>query len=318
MVIINVDDNSNLTWEQKLADPMVMLHSKLDEIKRHLEVEDDYLPAVRVDLGTGQVASAFGCEIVYPENNLPAAGSHPLKSIDDVYKLSKPSVRTGLLEQTFEWMEIWKQVVPDWIEVQLPDIQGPFNNAHLIRGNDILLDFYDDPQAVGYLLDLVVDFTVDLLREIHSMIGYKKGWFCDWGGAYWKGGGRISNCSVDMISPEFYKNYVMPRDIRLLDSIGKGRMHYCGGNGDVIDEFLRNPVVTGIDVDASLHDLWDVADKAPKETVLVFQSYGKEFEQIDRLLRGDWPEKRNIILITNAPTVEQGRDILARLRESIT
>lgn len=317
MIIINIVGSMAISWEEKLSDPLVMLKAKLDDIKLHLEIEDDFLPSVRVDFGTGIIASAFGCEITYPENNLPAVKSHPLKNIDDVYKLKMPGLDAGMFAKIFDWVEIWKKNLPDWIRMQQPDIQGPFNNAHLIRGNDILLDFYDDAQAVERLLDVITDYTIDAVRKINGLIGVEDGWFCDWGGAYWKGAARISNCSAEMISPEFYSNHVLACDVRLLSSVGGGRMHYCGRHRAVINEFFKNPNITGLDIDASIHDLWEVAECAPEKLVLVFQDYNGSFPGIDRLLDGDWPQKRNIVLITNVETVEEGRELRLKLLESI-
>ena len=315
-IIINVNPENNITWEQQLNDPLVMLKTQLDGVHAHLQVEDDFLPAVRVSFGTGIIASAFGCDLIIPQNNLPAVSTHALNSIHEVNELETPSLDCEMYQRIEDWTNIWLNNLPEGVAIQHPDIQGPFNSTHLIRGNDILTDFYDDPDSLCRLLDIVTDHTIEALNFFNTINNKKKGWFHDWG-AYWKGNGRISNCSVDMISPEFYLKYVLPRDMRLLDSIGGGRIHYCGGNGDVVDVFLRNPAVAGLDIDASLHDLWDLAAKTPKETVLVFQSYGKEFEQIDRLLNGDWPEKRNIILHTNVQTVEEGRELLVRLRQSV-
>jgi hypothetical protein len=316
-IIINVKSDDDITWEQQLNDPLAMLKTQLDAIDMHLRVGDDFLPAVRVNFGTGIIASAFGCDLVTPPNNLPAVSTHALSSIQEVNELKIPSLDCEMYRRIENWTDIWRNNLPEGVAIQHPDIQGPFNSAHLIRGNDILTDFYDDPDALCRLLNIVTDHTVEALNFFNTINNQQNGWFHDWGGAYWKGNGRISNCSVDMISPEFYLKYVLPRDMRLLDSIGGGRIHYCGGNGDVIDEFLCNPAVTGLDIDASLHDLWDIADRAPEKMVLVFQSYGKEFDQIDRLLSGDWPKKRNIILYTNVQSEEEGRELLVRLRESV-
>lgn len=320
MFIINVRAENSPTWEQKLADPLVMLKSQLDNIASHLELEDDFLPAVRVDFGTGQIASAFGCDIVCPENNLPAVRTHPLKSVEDIYNLQMPALDAGLYGEVFKWIEIWKQNLPDWVriqhpDIQHPDIQSPFNNAHLIRGNDILTDFYDKPDAVEYLLDVITDYMIVVIRNINRLIKPDNGWFCDWGGGYWKGSARISNCSSDMISPGFYSNFVLPRDIRFLRAIGGGRIHYCGSHTEVIEQFFKNPEVTGLDVDGNLHDLWQLAEKAPDNLVLAFQSYEGKFAHIDRLLAGDFPNKRNIIIYSSVETIEEGKELLARLRD---
>lgn len=50
-----------------------------------------------------------------------------------------------------EWTEIYLDNLPEGMLIQHPDIQSPFDTAHLVRGDDILLDFYDDPAAVARL-----------------------------------------------------------------------------------------------------------------------------------------------------------------------
>ncbi len=316
-IIINVESKDNIPWEQQLSDPMAMLKNQLDDIHNHLQVGDDFLPAVRVNFGTGIIASAFGCELVIPENNLPAVSTHALKSLDQVWQLQKPSLDCEMYQQIERWIGIWLENLPEGVAIQHPDIQGPFNSSHLIRGNDILTDFYDDPDAVCRLLDVVTDHTIEVLAHFNRLIKKQHDWFHDWGGAYWRGNGRISNCSVDMISPDFYRRYVLPRDIRFMQSIGRGRMHYCGGSSKVIESFISNPWITGLDIDAGLHDMWQMSAMCPENVVLVLQEYGKSFPKIDRLLAGDWPAKRNIILYTSAQDVEQGRELLARLRQSV-
>jgi hypothetical protein len=317
MIIVNINNREDVSWEEKLTDPLVMLQSKLREIKDHLDMEDDFLPAVRVDFGTGLIASAFGCQIIVPENNLPAVSSHPLKNIHDIYKIKLPAEDAGMLKKMFEWIETWRENLPQWLPVQIPDIQGPFNNAHLVRGNDILTDFYDDPRAVEHLLDLITDYTISIVNKFNRLFQFEKGWFCDWGGGYWKGSARISNCSTDMISPDFYEKYVLPRDNRLLSSVGGGRMHYCGGHSGVLENFCRNPLVTGLDMDAELHDPWEAAENANEKLVLAFQDYGKPFHGLERLLKGDWPKKRNIVVYTNVDSVEEGRQLKTRLLDSM-
>lgn len=315
MIIINVENRKEPSWAQKLADPLVMLKSQMDNIKNHFVIEDDYYPAVRVDFGTGQIGSAFGCDIHFPEDNLPAVCSHPLKNIEDIYNTPLPSLDAGLYAKVFDWIEIWRQNIPKWLQIQHPDIQSPFNNAHLIRGNDIFLDFYDNPKAVQRLLDVITDYTIKVVKNINEVISANNGWFCDWNGAYWKGGARISNCSSDMISPELYSRYVLPRDIRLLRTIGGGRVHYCGGHFKVIEEFFKNPEVTGLDIDAGLHDVWDIAAKSPDKMVLAIENYGRQFAQLERLLKGDFPPKRNFIIYSTVHEIEEAKELIAHFRK---
>jgi hypothetical protein len=158
---------------------------------------------------------------------------------------------------------------------------------------------------------------IKITKHVKSMISDDPDWFFDWG-AMWKGCARISNCSMQMISPEFYREYVLPRDIRFFESVGGGRMHYCGLSGDVIDDFLAVPFINGLDVDFSEHDFFKICERASSRVVLTPTcAFASESSEIQRLLQGDWPEKRNIVVSVTAASVEEGKQLLHRLREAM-
>jgi hypothetical protein len=305
------------TWEERLADPMVMLRAELDAVRSHLQIGDDRVPTVRVQFGTAQVAAAFGCSMFVPENNLPAAGDHVLTTLDDVDRLPMPPLNAGWYGKLAEWTALWKDQLPEGVHIQHPDIQSAFNSAHLIRGNDILTDFYDAPDKVGRLLDRVTDFMVAITKHTKAMISDDPEWFFDWG-ALWKGSARISNCSMHMISPKFYQQHVFPRDLRFFDSVGGGRMHYCGTADSIIDEFFKVPSIAGLDVDHTHHDFYTLCERAPKRVVIIpTLPFTRDSQELKRMLRGDWPQKRNIIISVEASSVEDGREILQQLRRSL-
>jgi len=316
MVIVNVPINNIPTWYEQLRDPLAMLDTQLRHIKPHLEIGDDYVPTVRVNFGTGQVAAAFGAELIMPSDSLPAVGSPILNNIEDAYKLSRPNLQAGWYGKLKQWTQIWLENLPQGINIQHPDIQSPFNTAHLLCGNDILTDFYDNPNAVETLLDVITDYMIELVPYLKNMISSDPTWFFDWG-AMWKGTARISNCSTTMISPEFYKKHIFPRDARFINSVGGGRIHYCGNAHSIIKEFFTLSSLTGLDCDCQYHDLWELAHNAPPRVTLIFQQYGSAFPFTDRLLKGDWPKKRNIIVITEAPNVEEGKKLFCALKNSI-
>jgi len=315
MVMVNTPVDGVPEWEERLADPLLMLCAELDAIRPHLAIGDDRLPTVRVQFGTAQVATAFGCELAIPTNSLPAAATHALTDLTQLDELPLPALTAGWYGKLQEWTALWQAHLPAGVQIQHPDIQSPFNNAHLIRGNDILLDFYDDPERVGCLLDLVTDYMIALVPWLKGMISTDSAWFYDWG-ALWKGGARISNCSMHMISPALYREHVLPRDIRLLEAIGGGRIHYCGTSGGVIPDFFTIPGVSALDVHPQFHDLWALAERTPAHIALLYD-ISDDPAAWQRLLAGDWPRKRNLVLQCTASSVEEGRARLDELKRSM-
>ncbi|MBL8028227.1 MAG: hypothetical protein JNL74_17520 [Fibrobacteres bacterium] len=303
------------TWEERLASPEKMLEGELLAMKAHNDMGDDHLPTVRVQFGTAQVASAFGSEIFYPENSLPAAKTHPLHKIEDVYSIKMPALDAGLFSKVTEFTKYYRKHIPAGVSIQLPDLQSPFNTAHLIRGDELFMDFYDNPDAVVKLLDIVTDYMIELVPHLKKEIGEEGDWFHDWGGL-WKGSARISNCSMQMISPDFYCEHVLPRDVRLMKAIGGGRMHYCGRTGEVIKSFFKNSEIHALDFDGRFHDIWELSKIAPPNVAL-FTNIEKGSDGYERLMKGDLPEKRNLLFVVKADTVEEGREILNHLRKQV-
>ncbi len=75
---------------EMLDDPLLMLRNELDALRPHLRLRDDMVPAVRVQLGTAQVAAAFGCHMHAFEDSLPASSGPVMKSAADVFRMRKP------------------------------------------------------------------------------------------------------------------------------------------------------------------------------------------------------------------------------------
>lgn len=300
---------------ERTHDPEKMLSHQFNVIAAHLAVGDDYVPAARVEFGTGQVAHAYGCQMYEPEDSPPCSTGTAISSIEEAASLRLPALRDGWFGRLEQYTEFFRAHLPEGVSIQIPDIQGPFNNAHLVRGNDILYDFYDEPELLRLLLSRMTDQLIELtgwLRDIGGMSGEDD--FCDWG-CLWRGGVRISNCSLHMISTQFYRDFIREQDQRLIDSVGMGRIHYCGEHDDgLMDSFFEMPNMTGVDFDGQYHDLWALSARAPKQvTLLVYATPAI----LDRLLSGDWPQKRNIIIQAYVPSVEAGRDLYRRLTDSM-
>jgi len=316
MIIVDVETKGLPSWAERLADPRVMMEAQLEEMRSHLALKDDCIPTLRVEFGTGQVAAAFGCEIVFPDNSYPAVGAHALKNAEDAFSLALPSLEAGMYRRLEEFTRFFLQHMPPGMRIQPPDLQSPFNCAHLIRGNDILLDFIDNPAAVDALLDRVTDYMILLVPHLKAMIGGEEGWFLD-NGALWKGGARISNCTMQLISPAFYRRHVLQRDRRLFERIGGGRIHYCGTNTRVVGDFLSIPRCSGFDFLSGMgyDDVWSFAAKTPANAIIL-KDVDAGSPEMERLLSGDWPEKKTIILKTCCRSLDQARDLLGKLREA--
>ena len=314
-ILIHPPVESPWTVRERTHHPERLLEYELNTVHAHLMQGDDYVPAARVEFGTGQVAHAYGCEMYEPENSPPCSAGHVMQSIEEAATLPLPDLRAGWFGELEKYSEYFRKNLPEGVALQMPDLQGPFNNAHLVRGNDILYDFYDEPDLVRLLLSRMTDHLIDLTRWTHDMCTPEAdGFFCDWG-CLWGGSTFIANCSLHMISTEFYREFIREFDQRLIDAVGSARIHYCGTHDDgLMDCFFEMPNMTGVDFDGRYHDLWDLSERAPEDVTLLVYATDADME---RLLSGDWPKKRNIIIQRYSSSIEDGRETYRRLRDSM-
>ncbi len=296
--------------------PEEMLRVALENFQQHILIGDDCVPAFRVNFGTAQPASAFGAKLVMPTDAAPIAGSHPLKSTEEIYELKMPSVYDGIYAKLYDFIDYFVRHLPEGMYVQNPDIQSPMNTAHLVRGNEILTDFYDDPDAVHHLFHMVTQFTIDVTKHFLTLFSPPfDGWFFDWGGM-WKGRARLSDCSVHMISPDMYMEFVYECDRRFLREIGGGRIHYCGEGIKHFENILSIPESSGLDFDWQVTDVFELEPICPKEKVLC-QSFELGTKFGDMVMNGEL-KKRNVMLSTAVDTIEEAKEVYQMFKEVYT
>lgn len=320
LVMISIPVSGCPSVSDQFHDPQKMLDAYAKRIKMHSEIQDDVLPMTRVEFGTAQIAAAFGCKIQEMPGSLPACGSHALADLEDVWKKEPPTMQDGLVPLLDEYTQYFLSHQPVEIPIQHPDVQSTFNSGHLIRGNDILYDFYDEPEAVHHLLKMVTDYMIAFTEHVKAPISKDREWFYDSGGL-WKGAARISNCTLQIVSPDIYREFIMEEDVRYLKTIGGGRVHYCGNHPGVIDEFFKEPdVMHTIEIDSQYHDIVEICDRCPQKVTMMFCDWSNERgnrEWLPKLLSGHVPAKKNVVINAKAYTVEEAKRTYDQIKNAL-
>src|SRR5512136_3159159 len=87
----------------RLQDPTKFLAAQLEEIHGQLAFRGDFVPALCPTLGVIGIPSAFGCPVVWWENDFPSVrpliGDDPMR----VYDLSKPELTSGVLGRILDY-----------------------------------------------------------------------------------------------------------------------------------------------------------------------------------------------------------------------
>jgi hypothetical protein len=222
---------------------LLIMHS---EIKRRFpgtSIGGINRPEKPPDLLTGtygcvSVAAIYGIPIVYAEDNWPNC-KHSYLNDDEIDNLEPPDLEINPFFQ-----ELMAQV--DWIASNegrvegFINFQGVLNNAYRLRGEKIFYDMVDSPQRCRHLFDCICTTMTSAAKQIYKrqlQSGVKVDFF------------TVSNCLVNMVSPEQYRDMLLPFDQKIAETFGCIGIHNCAWNADAyIDDYAAIPHLGYIDM----------------------------------------------------------------------
>ncbi|MCM8900199.1 hypothetical protein KVG29_03035 [Caldicoprobacter algeriensis] len=260
-----------------------MLYAHLEEIECCACCTFDALLCLRPNFGTVFIPAMFGLKYQVFEDKYPWLVSHLTKQ--DIVKFEFPDLdKNEMMCKALEYIRFFKENLPEWIHVYLPDTQGPFDIAHMVYGDDIFLELYDDPQFVHDLMEICTQMYIQVSIKLKEAIGEALN-ECYHGhalvrGIYMKNGGvRISEDSATLLSPFHIDEFVVPYLKKALEPFGGGFIHYCGKNDYFLEVLLDMDEVRAINFgNPEKHDF---------ETVM------KKFLDHNKCYFGLWPKMQN-------------------------
>lgn len=246
----SLDEKSSTMYPicEAVLDPAKMLVNELwygrASSMGWLEVRDDQPLQVRANLGIGLMASTFGARIDVVENNPPWV--EPL-SVDleqiprlveaalDQYDLETVTER-GWIPRAVAFYEYFQRIFAGYPNVEksvaivMPDLQGPFDTAAMLWGSDIFLALYAHAELVDRLLETIARAQVKVHDYLRQWIGREilPTGFCHQHGLMIRGNILIRCDSNLMVSPEMYRERILPWDEYVVREVGGGSFHSCG------------------------------------------------------------------------------------------
>ena len=234
----DVSGAADLDWPQfPYNDTFVDEHKMLlDQLRApffHNQLRDYHPLNIRSNYGTPILPSVFGLAYQLTETSLPWV--HHLASRQEVEALIErgvPDVRSSLGGRCFDTAAFYKETLAAYpalskaISIYHPDLQGPFDVAHLIWGPDIFYALYDCPDTVHNLLGLVTETYRVWMRAWKDFVGEGNDFTTHWN-FYMRGGIMLRNDTAVTMSARHYDEFVKPYDQTLLDEFG-GCIHFCG------------------------------------------------------------------------------------------
>jgi len=244
--------------KEQFHDPEKMLYEQLWGVLATLRGKSDAAASVRVNFGRGFLASVFGLEQEVFTDKMPWLRRHLAKS--EISCLTPESLaplsEKGLLPECRRYIQHYRERLDaSPVRIYLPDTQGAFDVAHLVLGDAIFTELYDDPGFVRHLLSL----TSYVYREASFLL---KSWVGERAaegthGHLWMAGCGVRSCedTTTLLSPSLLP-LALPH---LCDSVAPfgAWVHFCGTGHHLLDPLLDCPEVRGLNFGNPERYDWD-------------------------------------------------------------
>ncbi len=183
------------------------------------------------------IPALFGSEVRFFEDQAPVPVSLEM-SREAVMALKVPDIWAHW--PTRELLAGGEGLLKDFGYV-LGDVNtdGVLNTALCLRGQALFTDFYDDPELVEQLFGVIADTIVQVASAIRRLSGTSS---VSVNRSILNVDPRIflhANCSLQMISPELYRRFLLPCEVYLSERLEPFGIHHCGSNFQVFGESYR-------------------------------------------------------------------------------
>jgi hypothetical protein len=238
-------------YNDTFVDPEKMLLDQLRAPFLHNQLHDYHPLNVRSNYGTVILPSVFGLSYQLTETSLPWV--HHLENRAQVRALINrgvPDIKTGLGGRCFETAAYYRETLSAYphlskaVSIYHPDLQGPFDVAHLIWGPDIFYALYDCPDVVHSLVALITETYRCWMWAWKTWVGEGNDFTTHWN-FYMKGGIMLRDDTAVTMSTRHYEEFVKPYDQILLDEFG-GCIHFCGKAKAFIGGMCASRCLNGI------------------------------------------------------------------------
>lgn len=203
-----------------------------------IDQENKPLDLLTGTFGACSIAGMYGVPIRYTRDGWPVC-EHYILNPDEIDRLKPINLDTNpffqdLLAQV-DWIAKDQGCVEGYI-----NWQGVLNNAWRLRGEALFTDLFDAPKRCHRLFDCICTTMIEAARRLHER-QRNSGVEVDFM--------TVSNCLVNMVSPEQYRDFLLPLDKRIAEAFSCIGVHNCAWNANpYIDDYTQIPYIGYIDM----------------------------------------------------------------------
>ncbi|MEI6579799.1 MAG: uroporphyrinogen decarboxylase family protein [Eubacteriales bacterium] len=180
--------------------------------------------------GIKLIPMVYGLETQYFNDNWPDNLAGQVLSKEHLANLEPIDVaKTPVIVQLLEQMDIIEKTYGQ-IQGYL-NYQGILNIAVKLRGTEIFMDIYDDPEFAHYLFNHIANTILQVSKLVQARqrkSGFEVNLL------------SMSNCVMNMVSADTYREFVLPYDLMLSKEFERFGVHTCNWNITPYIDVLRS------------------------------------------------------------------------------
>lgn len=228
-------------FKEIFHDPAKMLCREVKAACAAANGRSDLIPSIRANLGTGILLACLGLEQETFPDKMPWLKEHLTK--EQISKLSPADIKPrGSFARGLEMMRCFKEIMGDSMPVYVMDTQGPFDLAHLMLGDALFIQLYDDPPFVHHLMNLCLELGLKTHRWMKAAINEPATSLHHGCSLYSDSFGiRICEDTTVMLNPDHIEEFAIAYSRKLAREFGGAWVHYCGYNENLTDLILSYP-----------------------------------------------------------------------------
>jgi hypothetical protein len=247
-------------YEEAFDDPEKMLFNELvrtvggTSTWNSVRLKDDFPPHIRSNHGIGILSSLFGARCRIINNNMPWVEHMEPGELRKAASKGVPDLDRALGKRVFETHHFYLEKLKGYpkcfrcVRITQPDLQSPFDIAHLLIGNDVFFAVVDEPDLVHELLAVVTDTYIAFRRKVEPLLTDRAGDDA----VYLHGclfGGKVllkDDTAIINLSQEMHRSFSKVYNDRIFEAFLGGSMHYCGLSRTWAHEAIGTPWLRGI------------------------------------------------------------------------
>ena len=247
-------------YEEAFDDPEKMLYNELVRTVggastwNSLRLKDDFPPHVRSNHGIGILSSLFGARCRIINDNMPWVEHMELGEIRKAVGRGVPDLDQALGKRVLDTHHFYLEKLKGYpkclrcVRITQPDLQSPFDIAHLLIGNDVFFLVVDEPDLVHELLAVVTDTYIAFRKKVDPLLTDHAGEDA----VYLHGclfGGKVllkDDTAIINLSQEMHRSFSKAYNDRIFEAFRGGSMHYCGPSRTWAHEAVGTPWLRGM------------------------------------------------------------------------